>query len=278
MNNKNTLIEPISNYQILNWRELFDYKDLMFFMVLREIKVLYKQTVLGFSWAIIRPLFSMIIFTIIFGGLAKIPSDGIPYPIFSYNALVPWTYFSSALQKSNTSLISNIPVFTKVYFPRVLLPLSPIFSALIDFFIAISILFLMFFIYDIQINGNIVYLPLLLSLLIITCSGLGMFLSVLAIQYRDFRHSVPFLITIMMYISPVVWPASTILGKFGEEAYILYGFYPLSGIIEGFRSSIIGHNPMPWLLIFPSMISSFVIFFIGLFFFVKQEKYIADVF
>tara|TARA_B100001142_G_C14259855_1_gene626589 strand:+ start:24 stop:857 length:834 start_codon:yes stop_codon:yes gene_type:complete len=273
-----THISSAKKFNIYFFKEIIRYKDLFFRLVLKDIYVLYKQTVLGFSWAIIRPFLSMVVFTFVFGNLANIPSDGIPYPIFSYAALVPWTYFSSALQKSNTSLISNIPVFTKVYFPRILLPLSPIISSLVDFFIAISILFLMFFAYDIQINSNIIFLPLLLLMLVLTCSGFGMFLSVLAIQYRDFRHFVPFFITIMMYVSPVVWPASKILEKFGEQAYILYGFYPLSGIIEGFRSAMIGHNPMPWQLIIPSIISSVFLFFFGLIFFTKQEKYIADVY
>jgi len=259
------------------FKEIFSYKDLLYFMSKREVSVLYKQTVLGFLWAIIRPLFSMIIFSLIFGNLAKIPSDGIPYPLFSYCALVPWTYFSTSLNKSTQSLITSSSIFTKVYFPRLILPLAPIFSSLIDFFIALFIVFFMMFYYDITFSLSLLWVPLLVFKMMITAAGIGMWLSAMALQYRDIRHAVVFFVQLLMYLAPVVWPISLFKERFGEFAFLLYGIYPMAGVIEGFRSSLLGINSMPWLLILTGLISSLFIFVTGLYYFQKKEKYFADV-
>ena len=277
MTRKNTFIEPISNYQILNWRELFDYKDLMFFMVLREIKILYKQTILGFSWAIIRPLFSMIVFTIIFGGLAKIPSDGIPYPIFSYTALVPWTYFSTGITKSSQSLIGNLGIFTKVYFPRMIIPLSPIIAGLVDMFISLCLLFILMIFYSLIPTINLVWLPFLMLIMILTTSGIGFWLSALAVQFRDVRHATVFLTQLLMYAAPVVWPYSLLLDKYGENIGLLYGLYPMAGVIEGFRCALLGNSIMPWSLILVGFVSSILLFISGAFYFKSKERIFADV-
>ena len=246
-------------------------------MVMREVKVLYTQTILGFSWAIIRPLFSMVIFSIIFGNLAKIPSDGIPYPIFSYAALVPWTYFSTAMMKSTGSLVGNTGIFTKVYFPRLIIPLTPVIAGLVDFVIALSIVFVLLFWYGIIPTLNILWLPILTLIMILTSAGIGMWLSAMAVQYRDVRHAINFIAQLMMYAAPVVWPVSLLKEKFGDSMAFWYGLYPMAGVIEGFRSALIGHKPMPWGLILSGSLTGIVLFISGAYYFKRKETIIADV-
>jgi len=262
---------------LLNLLEIIEYKDLLYFMVKREFTILYKQTVLGISWAVIRPFFSMIIFSFIFGGLANIPSDGIPYPVFSYVAIVPWTYFSTAMTRSTQSLISNVGIFTKVYFPRLIIPLTPVIAGLIDFFIALTVVFFLMIYYSIIPTINIFWLPLLVLLMFMTSAGIGMWASSLAIQYRDIGFAMHFLTQILMYLAPVVWPVSLISEKFGDSARFFYGFYPMAGVIEGFRSSLLGHNPMPWDLIINGTFTTVIIFLSGAIYFNKKEPKFADV-
>ena len=271
------IIEPQKGWQLIDWKELIEYKDLFYFLVLRDIKAIYKQTVLGFAWAIIRPVFSMIVFTIVFGKLAKIPSDGIPYPIFAYAALVPWTYFSTAMTFSAQSLISSAGIFTKVYFPRLIIPLTPVLSKLVDFGIAFVILFGLMAWYGIAPTFNIIWVPLLVLLMILTSAGIGMWLSALAIQYRDIPHGIQFLSQLLMYAAPVVWPVSLISEKFGESAKLVYGLYPMAGVIEGFRSSLLGHNPMPWDLIGMGTLTAIFLFITGALYFKRKERIFADV-
>jgi len=277
LNTHQLIIKPSKSWVMPNFREIWDYRDLFYFLVMRDIKALYKQTVLGFAWAIIRPVFSMIVFSIVFGGLAKIPSDNIPYPIFSYAALVPWTYFSTAMTFSTQSLIVGAGIFTKVYFPRLIIPLTSVFSKLVDFSIAFVILFGLMFYYRIAPTFNIFWIPLLIILMILTSAGIGMWLSAFAIQYRDIPHGIQFLSQLLMYVAPVVWPVSLISDKFGNSAKLLYGFYPMAGVIEGFRSALLGHNPMPWDLIGMGTITSVILFVTGAIFFKKKERIFADV-
>jgi lipopolysaccharide transport system permease protein len=267
------VIEPKKGWQVINWSELIKYKDLIYFLVMRDIKAIYKQTVLGFSWAILRPVFHMIVFSIIFGKLAKIPSDGVPYPIFSYAALVPWTYFATSMTRSTSSLIGGAGMFTKVYFPRLIIPFTPIVAGLVDFIIAFSLVFALMAWYGITPTINILFIPFLVILMILTASGIGMWLSALAIQYRDVPYGVQFLSQLMMYAAPVAWPVSLI----PEEYRFFYGFYPMVGVIEGFRSALLGHNPMPWDLIATGTITAILIFFFGAFFFRRKERIFADV-
>ncbi len=274
---KPVVIKKSSGWRLINLEEIFNYKDLFYFMVLRDIKILYQQTVMGFLWAVIRPLFSMIVFSLIFGRLAKIPSDGIPYPVFSYAALVPWTYFSTALTKSTDSLVANIGVFTKVYFPRLLIPITPVISGLLDFFISITILFFLMAWYGIYPTINILWAPLLILIMVMTSTGVGLWLSSLSIQYRDVRFAIQFLVQLLMYAAPVVWPISILVEKYGDEVILYYGLYPMVGVIEGFRSCLIGLNPMPWSLIILGMISSFFLFISGCYYFTKKERMFADV-
>ena len=271
-----TIIKPRSGWQLIDWRELLRYKDLLYFMVKREVTVLYKQTILGFSWAIIRPVFSMIIFSIIFGKLAKIPRDGIPYPVFSYVALVPWTYFSTAMTRSTQSLISGAGIFTKVYFPRLIIPLTPVIAGLVDFVIALAVVGVLMLYYSILPTLNVLWLPLLIVLMIMTSAGIGMWLSALAIQYRDVGFATQFMSQLLMYAAPVVWPVSLIGEKFGDTARLIYGLYPLVGVIEGFRSALLGHNPMPWDLIGMGSITAVFLFVTGALYFKRKERMCAE--
>jgi lipopolysaccharide transport system permease protein len=267
------IIERKSGWQFIDWKELGEYKDLFYFLVWRDIKVLYKQTVLGFAWAVINPVFTMIVFSIVFGRLAQIPSEGVPYPIFSFAALVPWTYFSSAMSGSTQSLVSNQSMLTKVYFPRLVIPMTPVLAKLVDFGIAFVILLLMMAGFSIAPTWNVVFLPWLIVLMILTAAGVGMWLSALAIQYRDVRFAMPFIAQLLMYAAPVVWPASLV----PEQLRPLYGLYPMAGVIEGFRSALLGTNPMPWDLILPGTLSAVVIAISGAFYFRRLERIFADV-
>ncbi|MBP9195917.1 MAG: ABC transporter permease [Saprospiraceae bacterium] len=272
-----TSIRPKKRWSSINFKELFQYKDLLYFMVLRDVTVLYKQTILGFAWAVINPVFSMLVFTIVFGRLANVPSDGIPYPIFSYAALIPWTYFAAAMNASSTSLVSTANIFTKVYFPRIIIPLTPVLSKLMDFAISFMILIVMLFYYRLVPGINILYLPILIVIMITTAAGIGMWLSALAIQYRDVKFAITFVTPLMMYAAPVVFPSSLILEKFGSTAYTLYGLYPMVGVIEGFRAAFVSTKIMPWDLILMGGVSASILFITGLLFFNNLERKFADV-
>ena len=271
------VIQPRAGWQPIDWKGLIEYRDLFYFLIKRDVLVIYKQTVMGFTWALIRPVFSMIVFSVIFGGLAKVPSDGIPYPIFSYTALIPWTYFASAMTSSTQSLISGRNIFTKVYFPRLVIPLVPVLSKLVDFCISFVILFIMMIWYKIVPSSNILFLPYLVLLMMMTASGIGMWLSAMAIQYRDIPQGINFLSQLFMYAAPVVWPVSLIAEKFGDNAVYLYGLYPMAGVIEGFRSALVSSNPMPWALIASGTFSAILLFISGAFYFRQKERIFADV-
>jgi len=267
------VIESTSKWTLFDWRESLEYRDLLYFLVLRDVTVLYKQTILGIAWAVLNPFFSMVVFTVIFGMLLKVPSDGKPYAIFSFAALLPWTYFSQSMTGSTNSLIQGTNLFTKVYFPRVFIPLVPICSKLIDFAIAFVFLILLMAWYQIVPSWNVVFLPVLLVLMMLTSAGVGMFLSALAIQYRDVRHAMNFLVQILMYAAPVVWPVS----KIPADLRLWYGLYPMAGVIEGFRASLLNTGPMPWDLIGMGTISAVSSFVIGALYFRRTERIFADV-
>lgn len=272
-----TILEPKKGWQLIDWRELRDYKDLFYFLVWRDIKVLYKQTVLGFAWAVIRPVFSMIVFTFIFGSLARVSSDGVPYAIFSYVAVVPWSYFSTSMTDSSMSLVGNTKMLTKIYFPRLVFPMTPVFAKLVDFAIAFLIIGVLMAWFGMVPTANIVFLPLLILLMMLTAAGIGMWLSALAVQYRDIKHGLQFVSQLLMYAAPVVWPVSLLKDRLGETALLLYGLYPMAGVIEGFRSALLGTNPMPWDLIGIGALSALVIASSGAFYFKRMERIFADV-
>lgn len=271
------VIESGRNSKFLDFKELKYYKDLLYFFVLRDITVLYKQTILGILWAVLNPLFQMVVFSVIFGKLANVPSDGIPYPIFSFSGILPFNYFSQSLSSASMSLVGSTGIFTKIYFPRMLIPLTPVLSKLADFMIAFLILIAMMIYYNIFPTWNLVFLPMLIFLMLLSSMGIGMWLSSLAIQYRDVKFAMNYVTTLLMYAAPVVFPASLIAEKAGYTMYLLYGLYPMAGVIEGFRSSLLGIRPMPWDLISMGSISALLLFFSGLYYFKRTERIFADV-
>ena len=267
------VIKPKTGWQLINWKELIEYKDLFYFLILRDIRALYKQTVLGFSWAILRPFITMVIFQLVFNKLAKISTDGSPGPIFYYSGLVPWMYFSSSLTKSTNSLIGGAGIFTKVYFPRLVLPLVPCLASLVDFVIAMTITFILLLVYGLNPTIWILFLPVLVLIMFLTASGLGLWLSALAVQYRDIPYGVQFLVSILMWVAPVIWSTN----QLPVEYRMYYGLYPMAGVIEGFRSALYGINPMPWDLIGMGSISAIIIFITGAYYFKRKEQFFADV-
>ena len=271
------VIEPARGWQVVNWRELREYRDLFYFLIDRDIKVLYKQTVLGFGWAILRPLLSMVIFTIIFGGLARVDSDGQPYALFSYAALVPWLYFSTALTASALSLVNNTDMLTKVYFPRLIFPLTPVFSKLVDFAISFVLVFGLMAWFRVPPTPRLLVLPLFIALMMLTTAGISLWLAAMSVQYRDVKHAMPFLTQILMYAAPVVWSAALIGERFGPTGRLLFGLYPMVGVIEGFRVALLNTGPLPWDMLGVGTLSAAVIFVTGLFYFRRMEVTFADV-
>ncbi|HXH18852.1 MAG TPA: ABC transporter permease [Chitinophagales bacterium] len=267
------------SFQIITRRdlkELLDYRDLLYMLVVREIKVLYKQTIIGLGWVVLKPLLQMILFTVIFGrlaGIEKLVQGDVPYALFTYAALVPWSYFSAAVANSASSLITSADFVTKIYFPRVIIPLVPVIAKLLDFIFAFVLLIALMIYYGIAPSVNILYLPMLVLLMFFFAFACGLWLSALAIQYRDINQAVQFLIQVLMFASPIIWPIAFI----PEKYRLIYGFYPMAGVIEGFRSAMTGTSPMPWDLIAMASMTTFVLFVTGVIFYRNREKVFADV-
>ena len=268
-----TVIEPPSGWQLIDLEELWQYRDLFYFLVWRQIKTRYAQSILGIGWAVIQPVFNMIVFTVIFGNMAKIASEGVPYAIFSYTALVPWTYFANSLTQSGSSLISARNMITKVYFPRLIIPLAPVLAKLLDFGIAMLLLFGLMVYFGIAPTVWALALPLLVLLMMLTASGVGMWLTAMAIQYRDVKYALSFGVRILMYASPVVYAASEVPRRFR----LLYGLNPMAGVIEGFRAALLGTRGMPWDLLAVGAASAIAIFLTGALYFKRMERVFADV-
>ncbi len=268
-----TTFKASKGWQLIDWRELFRYKDLLYFLTVRGIKARYAQSVLGVGWAIIQPLFTTLVFTVVFGNLAGISSDGVPYVIFSFAAMVPWNYFSNTLTESSNSLIQNANMITKVYFPRLVLPLSAAFSKLLDFAIGLIVLTGFMIYYQFIPSWGILVMPLLIFILLLASLGLGMILSAMAVQYRDVKHAVAFVVQLLMYAAPVVYPTS----KVPADWQFWYSLNPMVGVIEGFRSALLGTQPMPWDWIGTGALVSLALFIFGAFYFRRMEKVFADV-
>ncbi len=266
-------IRPKKGLQLLDIKEFIRYRDLFTFLVIRDIKVKYKQTVLGGLWAVIQPFFLMVVFTLFFGKLAKIPSDGIPYPIFNFTALIAWTYFSTAINNSSNSIVGSGSLISKVYFPRILIPLTPVVAGLLDFTIAFVVLIGMMIYYHIYPSILVFILPVLIILMMLIASGIGMVLAALSAKYRDVRYMIPFLVQFWMFATPIVYPASMI----PEKYRMIYALNPMTGVIEGFRSAILGKTAFPTEMILISTIISLGVFLIGLLYFKQVERYFADV-
>jgi lipopolysaccharide transport system permease protein len=259
--------------KLINWQEIWQYRDLFFFLVWRDVKTRYAQSVLGVGWAIIQPVFSMIVFTIIFGNLARVDSEGVPYAIFSFTALVPWTFFSSSLASASGSLINSKNLLTKIYFPRLVIPLSPVIGKLIDFGISLLILVGLMFWYDVIPTIWTLMLPVFIIIMMLTSAGVGMWLTALSIQYRDIRYGAEFFIQLLMYGSPVIYATSII----PEKYQIIYALNPMVGVIEGFRAALLGTRAMPWNLIGIGSLMAIAFFLSGALYFRSMERYFADV-
>lgn len=266
-------IRPSTGWISLKLRDLWAYRELLYFLVWRDIKVRYKQTVLGAAWAIIQPFFTMVVFSIFFGGLAKTPSDGIPYPIFSYAALVPWTFFANGLLNSSTSLVTNSNLITKVYFPRLVIPISAVLSGVVDFILAFVVLLGMMVFYGIAPTASVVWLPLLLLLALVTSLGVGLWLSAMNVNFRDVRYTVPFLTQFWLLATPIAYSSSLLT----EPWRTLYGLNPMVGVVEGFRWALLGVDTAPGAVIIVSSIVAVILLITGAFYFRRLEKSFADV-
>jgi len=268
-----TVIRPSRGWVALKLRELWEYRELLYFLAWRDVSVRYKQTVLGAAWAIIQPFFTMIVFSIFFGRLAEIPSDGVPYPVFSYTALLPWQYFSTAMTNSSNSLVGSANLLSKVYFPRLVIPIASILPAVVDFVIAFVVLLGLMLFYGIMPTWNVIWLPLFLLLALVTALGVGLWLSAMNVQYRDIRYTVPFLIQFWMFASPVAYPSSMV----PERWRALYALNPMVGVIEGFRWALLGTDTAPGPLVAVSAVMALVLLVSGAFYFRRMEKTFADV-
>lgn len=268
------ILRPSRGWVSLNLKQMWQYRELLFFLTWRDIKVRYKQTVLGAAWAIIQPFMTMIVFSLFFGRLAGIPSDGIPYPIFSYAALVPWAFFASGLAKSANSIVSNANLLKKVYFPRLIIPVSNVLSGVVDFILAFAVLLIMMVYFQMSPTINIIFLPLFLLLAFITSLGVGLWLSAMNVQFRDVRYIVPFITQFWLFITPIAYPSSLIES---DTLRFIYGLNPMVGVVEGFRWVLLGTDTAPSLIIVASSIVAIIIFVTGLFYFRRMEKSFADV-
>jgi lipopolysaccharide transport system permease protein len=266
------VIQPPRKWVPVDFHELWEYRELLYFFTWRDVKLRYKQTGLGIAWAVIQPLFMMVVFTLFFGGLAKIPSDGVPYPLFSFAALLPWTLFAEGMTRSTVSMVQNANIMTKVYFPRLIMPAASILSPFVDFCVAFIILIIMMAYYGFVPTVNVIFLPLLIVFAMLTSLAVGIWLSALNVQYRDFQYTIPFLIQIWMFASPVVYPATML----PQSWQFLYALNPMSGVIEGFRWALLGTNP-PGFMIFISLGVVIVLLVSGIFYFRRMEQYFADI-
>jgi lipopolysaccharide transport system permease protein len=266
-------IEPSHGWVSLRLRELWEFRELLYFLAWRDIKIRYKQTALGMTWAIIQPFFTMIVFSIFFGRLAHMPSDGMPYPIFSYAALVPWTFFANGLNQSSNSLVTSAPLIKKIYFPRLIVPIAAVLSGVVDFILAFIVLLGMMMYYGLLPTPNVLWLPAFLLLALITSLGIGLWLSALNVKYRDVRHAVPFITQFWLVATPIAYP-STLLS---EPWRPVYGLNPMVGVVEGFRWALLGAETQPGTMVFASCLMAVIILITGAFYFRRMEKSFADV-
>jgi len=272
LNDHVTIIKPKTGWQVIGFGELIAYRDLFYFLVWRNIKVMYAQTILGFSWALLHPLVQIIVFTIIFGKVAKIPTEGIPYFLFSSVAIIPWSYMSSSMVGSSQSLVSGQHMLGKVYFPRLIFPLISVLSNLVSFGISMLIILGIMLYYRIVPTWNLLLFPGLMLIMMSISAGIGMWLSAMAIRFRDVRHVMGFVIRMLMYTAPIVYSASTI----PENYRIIYSLNPVVAVIEGYRACLLG-TPVPWLFIWPGMITTAIILISGAFYFKRMERVFVDV-
>jgi lipopolysaccharide transport system permease protein len=268
------VIEPHTGWRGINWRELYQYRDLFVFMTWRNVKVRYAQSAIGVGWAVAQPLMSMLVYTVIFGMLIGVETDGTtPYALYTFTALVPWTYFANTLSQSATSMVANAHIISKIYFPRLILPFSVIAAKMVDFGIALVVLAVLMAVYQTTPSADIVYLPLLILIMTSTATGLGLWLTAMAIQYRDVAYALQFAVQLLMYAAPVVYPASLV----PVDYQLLYALNPMVGVIEGFRSALLDSRSMPWDFIGIGMVVSTLTLLFGTAYFRRKEHVFADV-
>ena len=265
-------IRPSSGWRSLNLEELWQHRELLYFLSWRDIKVRYKQTALGALWAIIQPVFTMLVFSLFFGKLANMPSDGVPYPLFAYAALVPWTFFAYGLTQSSNSLIESANLLKKVYFPRLIVPIATVISGAVDFVLAFLVLLAMMLFYGIVPTANIIWLPVLLLLALVMALGIGLWLSAINVQFRDVRYTIPFVTQLWLFATPIAYPSSLL----AEPWRTLYGLNPMVGVVEGFRWALLGTQTAPGPMIIVSGITALAILISGAFYFRRMEKTFAD--
>jgi len=266
-------IEPAKGWVALQLQELWAYRELLYFLIWRDVKVRYKQTAIGAAWAIIQPLFTMIVFSLFFGRLGKIPSDGVPYPIFCYTALVPWTFFSQGLSQASNSLVGSANLIKKVFFPRLSIPIASVTSGLIDFALAFIVLLGMLLYYGILPTVNVIWLPLLVLLTLVTSLGVSLWLSALNVYFRDVHHVIPFLTQFWLFATPIAYPSSLL----SEPWRTLYSLNPMVGVVEGFRWALLGTETAPGPMLIVSSLAALTLLVSGTFYFRRLEKTFADV-
>lgn len=267
------IIEPKKGWAPIDLKQIWNYRELFYFLTKRDIKVRYKQTILGGLWAIIQPFCTMVVFTLFFGKMAKMPSDGIPYPVFVYAGLLPWTYFANALTASGNSLVGSANLITKVYFPRLIVPASASLAGLLDLFVAMFVLGALMIYYQFLPGVAILLFPFLVALTFLCAVGAGLWLSALNVQYRDIRYVIPFLVQLWMFVSPVIYPVSIMREKYRW----LLALNPMGGVIKAYRASLLGHMPVDWILLGISTGIILVLFISGLYYFRRMERVFADI-
>lgn len=267
-----TVIRPYNGWEAIDFKEMKEYRDLFYFLILRDIKVLYAQTILGFSWAILNPLIQIAIFTVIFGQVAAVPTDGIPYVLFSAVAIIPWTYMSEAMTASSQSLVIEQGMLGKIYFPRAIYPLTPVFAKLVDFAISLLILVPVLLYYGVMPTWNLLLLPALILMMIAIPAGIGMWLSALAIRFRDVKFAMPFVIRMLIYSAPILYSASSI-----PDSYrLIYSLNPIVGVVEGFRAALLG-GAIPWQYILPGAATTVLLLASSAVYFRRMERVFVDV-
>jgi len=266
-------VEPSRGWVSLKFGELWAYRELLYFLVWRDIKVRYKQTALGALWAVIQPFFTMVVFSLFFGRLAGVKSDNVPYPIFAYAALVPWTFFANGLSESSNSLVGSANLIKKVYFPRLAVPAAAVLAGLVDFAVAFTVLAGMMFYYGVTLTANVLWLPLFLLLALATALGAGLWLSALNVQFRDVRYVVPFAVQFWLFATPIAYPSSLL----PEPWRTLYGLNPMAGVVEGFRWALLGTETRPGAMAALSALAALLLLAGGAFYFRRMEKTFADV-
>jgi lipopolysaccharide transport system permease protein len=266
-------IEPSRGWVSLQLKSLWEYRELAYFLVWRDVKVRYKQTALGVAWALLQPLLTMLIFTLVFGRLAKIPSDGIPYPIFSFAGLAPWTFFAYGLNQSSASLVGSANLIRKIYFPRLIIPLATVLSGLVDLFLTLVMLLGMMAWYGVPLTIKVLWLPAFLVLGFITALGVGLWLSALNVEYRDVKYMVPFLVQFWMYATPIAYPSSLLK----EPWKTLFSLNPLTGVVEGFRWCLLNTPTQPGIMVLISSSAALLVLAGGLYYFRRVERNFADV-